>query len=138
MQDPSVVYFVRQGRKGPVKIGTTTRIYERLKELETGTSFRLRLLASEPGDRDRERELHRRFAPAHMRGEWFWPTPELVDYIRSIGGNMENGVILPLWSPPKFKAEDMPQPEGTPEEIDARVKNGARMVLAALLGKDKK
>ena len=36
------------------------------------------------GGREAEWVLHRRFAHARIRGEWFRPVPELFEYIASI------------------------------------------------------
>jgi hypothetical protein len=41
----------------------------------------LTLLHFEPGTLDRERELYRRFSALRVRGEWFRPAPELVEFI---------------------------------------------------------
>lgn len=138
----SVVYFVRQGNRGPVKIGTTTRLYARMDELRTANSFQLVLLAHEPGDRAHEAALHRRFAGSRGRGEWFWATPELCDYIRNIGGTIDGIGPPPTYRKPKrwedIPPDDAPEPDCKRGELSPRVVAGMRGVLDALLEKDRK
>lgn len=77
------VYFIGDG-EGRVKIGYTAgSAAERMKDLQTGSPQRLRLLATQPGSMRDERALHRRFAHARIRqdGEWFRATPGLRRHI---------------------------------------------------------
>lgn len=75
-----IVYLVQAGDSGPIKIGHTLaeRLDQRLGELQTGSPQRLRLLATLPGGKSREAELHRKFQSNRISGEWFKPTPELL------------------------------------------------------------
>jgi len=68
---PSVVYYVIFGDR--VKIGTTSELTNRLANLPYDE-----LLAVEPGGRELERQRHNEWATAHIRGEWFHATPELL------------------------------------------------------------
>lgn len=83
MHTESVVYFVQAGPDGPIKIGITTSLDSRLRALQTGSPRRLTLLHTEPGGRDRELALHRRWDRHRLRGdgEWFAPAPAILDYI---------------------------------------------------------
>ena len=64
-----LVYFIQSVET--VKIGISVSPKDRLKEMSVSNHADLRLLATIPGGRKRERELHRRFAQYHIRGEWF-------------------------------------------------------------------
>lgn len=75
------VYFIQAGEDGPVKIGTAEDVAARLSELQTGSPAPLQLLGYVSGGRADEQMLHRRFAALRMRGEWFSPAPELIDFI---------------------------------------------------------
>lgn len=75
-QRPQKVYFIGNGDK--VKIGISVSPQARLKDMEVSNHGELKLLATIPGGRKRERELHRRFMQYHIRGEWF----ELVTPIK--------------------------------------------------------
>lgn len=65
------VYFVQGGKY--VKIGYTQNesVDSRIRSLQTGCPFQLRLLAVYPGNEKFERRLHRMFGPWRMQGEWF-------------------------------------------------------------------
>lgn len=69
--DRGVVYFARAGYEGPVKIGFTARLDQRLADLSTTASAPLRVLAALPGTRATETEMHRRFAAHCVHREWF-------------------------------------------------------------------
>jgi hypothetical protein len=86
----SLVYFVQ--RDGLIKIGTTTNLPKRLKAIGKGSSMApgmtigpVELLATEPGDRDREYRLHSKFQKTRIHGtEWFRPSKSLLRYIEDL------------------------------------------------------
>jgi hypothetical protein len=74
-----VVYFVRNGANGPVKIGFTEgHPWKRMNELQPGNPVQLELIALAVGDRAQEHMLHLRFAVSRIRGEWFEAAPVLA------------------------------------------------------------
>ena len=81
-----VVYFVQSGDKhGPIKIGYADNGRSRVSALQTGNPDTLKVLAFiESTSPSMETELHARFAGLRLRGEWFRPEPELLDYIASL------------------------------------------------------
>jgi hypothetical protein len=83
-----VVYAI-EGAMGHVKIGTTTDLSSRVRELQTGSPVTLRVLAVCPGDRALEAALHRAYARYRVSGEWFaLPEAErqaLLDQMRGQG-----------------------------------------------------
>jgi hypothetical protein len=62
-------YFIQGTPHGPVKIGRTEDVSDRISTLQTGHHDTLRLLLVLDGDR--EAELHKRFRNDRIRGEWF-------------------------------------------------------------------
>lgn len=75
------VYFI-QDAGGEIKIGFSDRDpMVRLSAMQTGNPRELRLLASIPGTRGTEQELHARFDHVRIRGEWFRPDPFLLGFI---------------------------------------------------------
>jgi len=77
------VYFLRVG-DGPVKIGYGDDIDRRVAGIQTSHWQRVDLLAFVRGATKMEEALlHRRFAHARIRGEWFWPVQDLLDCIQS-------------------------------------------------------
>lgn len=70
------VYFIRMGRKGPVKIGTAKNVQKRVETLQTGNPSKLSIIAVLPIEgRGRaeliERWLHGKYKSERIRGEWF-------------------------------------------------------------------
>lgn len=77
----SFVYFVQPVNGGPVKIGCSKMPRARLSSLMAWSPFKLRLLATAPGDYVSEGQLHRRFEADRLHGEWFRPSPDLMELI---------------------------------------------------------
>lgn len=83
--DETRVYFV-QGELGRIKIGFSSNVESRLRDLQCSSAVPLRLLASIPGGPAVEAELHARFASARVHGEWFEPTEDLLVFIEAVRG----------------------------------------------------
>lgn len=66
-----MVYVLRDDANGRVKIGTALNPLARLRNLQTGSSTRLRLVAIMPGGRAGERALHDIWPERRLSGEWF-------------------------------------------------------------------
>lgn len=77
----SQVYFIQAGECGPVKVGFTSNLKERLDALQVGHPENLRLLGARQGGPAEEAELHRRLAAHRVRGEWFAPAPEVLSAV---------------------------------------------------------
>lgn len=72
------VYFIQAGEGGPVKIGTTHASIEvRLRGLQPGCPFELKVLRVIEGGTAAECWLHRHFLDLHIRSEWFRYSPEM-------------------------------------------------------------
>lgn len=96
-----VVYFVRAGEDGHIKIGfTASKPSERIANLQTGNPVPLILVAVVPGEPILERQLHQRFAQYRGIGEWFKPGSELVAFID--GARLAGGMAAIR------RAEDLP------------------------------
>lgn len=65
------VYFMQATHGGPVKIGWAVDPAARLAELQTGHPDTLVIRRLVKGDRKLEAQLHRHYASARLRGEWF-------------------------------------------------------------------
>lgn len=76
------VYVIgMEGDNSVVKIGFATKVDDRRSTLQTSSHRELTVLLSIKGTRDKEKELHRRFAADHIRGEWFHRTRAVEDFI---------------------------------------------------------
>ncbi len=77
-----MIYFIQDSGTLLIKIGFTDGYpANRLLALQTGNPSGLVLLKTTEGAKSDEAELHRRFADARERGEWFRPTPELFRFM---------------------------------------------------------
>lgn len=72
------VYFIRAGEGGPVKIGYCTDTDERMNNLQTAHYDTLHLIRAVPGNRAKEKWLHRHFKDLRLRGEWFTFDPSML------------------------------------------------------------
>lgn len=94
-----MIYFAQPVAGGPIKIGTTTRLTARIKELEATYGQPLAVLGTCEGDKKTESEIHRRFR--HLRfgvTEQFRPAPDLLDFIGRplfAGGDSESVAAIP-------------------------------------------
>jgi len=108
-----MIYFIRAGASGPIKIGFADDPAQRLVALQNSHWENLTLLRVIDGPKDLEKRYHETFKSGHIRSEWFkfdarmltidsdiseWPrhcsnpfgarqrNPALVDAIASAGG----------------------------------------------------
>lgn len=80
----SVVYFLRDLQSGCIKIGNTTDLRSRLGKLDCGSPTPHELLIWVHGDRATEMSLHRLFAYARVRHEWYQPDAGLLFLIAEL------------------------------------------------------
>lgn len=74
------IYFIGD-EHGRVKIGHALDMQKRLSGLQTSCADNLSILRLIDGGEPTERWLHRRFAEAHIRGEWFRFLPEMLSIL---------------------------------------------------------
>lgn len=72
-------YFIQRHDGGPIKIGKSRDIRNRLSSLQGGTPELLVCIAYIEGDV--EDELHEKFHEVRVCGEWFAPAPVLMEFI---------------------------------------------------------
>lgn len=77
------IYFLRAKATGLIKIGRSENVSRRVAKLQTGSSEPLELIGSirDSSGGLLETAIHRDFAAARVRGEWFAPDPALLDFI---------------------------------------------------------
>lgn len=79
-----MIYFIQQGKTGPIKIGYSNNVNERIKSLQSASPEKLVLLGYINGTRKQEQLIHRFFHKYQMEGEWFTPAPRVLNYIFSL------------------------------------------------------
>lgn len=77
LEDDKKVYVIGCLDKGYCKIGISTYPEQRLKEIQTGCPFKVEVLKVFKGDRNTEKELHKKYKQYHSYGEWFFIKGEL-------------------------------------------------------------
>lgn len=78
------IYFLQGLETGLIKIGlSTSDVEERIKAIRAMSPDQLRLLRVLPGGHSMEAFFHQTFKQARQHGEWFKPTPELLEFIDS-------------------------------------------------------
>jgi len=81
-----IVYFIQSGKDGPIKIGITRfSVSDRIATMQTGNPYKLRLIGVIKGNLEKESEIQRRFRKDRIRGEWFRPSIELMNYLKNKG-----------------------------------------------------
>ena len=66
---------------GPIKIGISIKPKKRLQACQTGSPVKLRLIALIEGNV--ENKLHGKFSKDHIHGEWYKPSKELIEFIKT-------------------------------------------------------
>lgn len=80
----SFVYFIQAGESPTIKIGFCKGDpSRRLRQLQTSSPARLRLLLAVSGGQRKEQALHRQFAGLRINGEWFRADQALLDFIET-------------------------------------------------------
>lgn len=86
-RDLFLVYFARPvGMRGPIKIGISQNPYARCKNGESWSPFPLEIFGTVPGRWLDEQFLHECLAEHHSHGEWFHPSPFVIEAVQSVLG----------------------------------------------------
>ncbi len=81
-----IVYFIQtitELKNNPIKIGTTKNLHKRLGKFNTDSPFELKVLGVIEGGTKKETELHILFDHLRIKGEWFRPENELINWIEN-------------------------------------------------------
>ena len=90
------VYFFQAGNEGPIKIGYSLEPEKRLENLQGAVWCKLRsigFVTTGSMGKELEKALHSKFNHLRIRGEWFWPTIELTDFITEFIANFRKVVF---------------------------------------------
>ena len=78
-----MIYFIQPEAGGPVKIGYASNLRNRASNIQTGTWIPLVVRCVMEGDIAVEKMIHAKFAELRIRGEWFAPEKQLLDFIKT-------------------------------------------------------
>jgi hypothetical protein len=94
--DSGTVYAIQaEVEASPVKIGYSNDwgLSERLKSLQTGNPYKLRIIASAMGYPSHERRCHSILKAHRLTGEWFRWTPEVAAFVQALAtGGVERAI----------------------------------------------
>lgn len=80
---PKYVYVIGAPGSATVKIGITTSVADRLRQIQSMSPVELEVLWARPGSQELERSLHRHFADHRSHGEWFTFDDDAVDLVKN-------------------------------------------------------
>lgn len=75
------VYIIQSGITKHIKIGHSINVTQRVKSLKTSSPERLLLLGVVKDKALTERDIHKEFSDDRVKGEWFNPSPRLLEWI---------------------------------------------------------
>lgn len=81
------VYFVQGECGGPIKIGHSQNVAQRMKELQTGYPDILKLIGMIPGNVALETKIHQELEGYRTKGEWFKPLPPVLNRMKELLSN---------------------------------------------------
>ncbi len=84
LREQAFVYVASRSRDGAIKIGWTSDLVRRMRELPKGIKDAVCLLAAFPGGKPDELRLHARFAAYRIDGEWFRASKEITAWVESM------------------------------------------------------
>lgn len=104
----SVVYYLRRPSDEAIKIGVSSQLANRIRNLAKLEGEDLELLAYEQGSYDVENDRHRLYGQYALGGEWFRPGEKLLAHI----GRLREDGLLPLdpWHLLYYPGEWFPSP----------------------------
>jgi len=91
-----MIYFIRQNEA--VKIGVTEDIQQRVSQIQVGTPYEVSVMLLIEGSYEKEAELHKTFNDFKIRGEWYWLSEEIKEYVAMMYENdlrYEHGLLDP-------------------------------------------
>lgn len=77
-----MIYVLDNGMH--LKIGFTTNLEQRVKQLQTGSSTELKVVCVKHGDVALEQQLHSSLAKYKVQGEWFEKSPEVLEVLTNL------------------------------------------------------
>lgn len=78
------VYFVINDKNKICKIGFSLDPQKRLKQIQTGCPYPLRLYRQIEGTYELEKQLHKKFQQYKTNGEWFYIKDRLFEYLKGL------------------------------------------------------
>lgn len=87
-EDNGYVYFIGNLQNKVVKIGFSKKPNKRLKQLQTGSPLKLKVIYKTKGSKLKEADLQKKFSKQRTQGEWFSISGELKETLLDLGVNL--------------------------------------------------
>jgi hypothetical protein len=131
-----MVYFIQGETTRLVKIGKADDIVHRLRTLQSGSPDNLTVLAVLLGE-ENDKVYFPNFASSHHHGEWFSPTPDLLEFIGNVPESIYSGLHVQIKNlnlggsllPPPVGSCARPWPELKVPACDRRAVKMAQKVV---------
>jgi Meiotically Up-regulated Gene 113 (MUG113) protein len=81
LQVVEMVYFIQVKNGGPIKVGHATNPEKRFQAVQGCNHEELELITVVTGGCSLEHKIHQDLKKYNLRGEWFHPTKEVIDYM---------------------------------------------------------
>ena len=105
-----MIYFIQPEGESTVKIGYTKNIKNRIAELQTSNARELKVLLLLPGRLEEEEKYHVMFSDDKVRGEWFYLSTEIKDFIKSMYNNdlrYDEGLLISSEDNPEWHTRNL-------------------------------
>ena len=84
----NMIYVIKS--LNAIKIGSSTDIRARLRQLRTGNPFGMTVIGVIPGGHDKELAIHKALQQYNIDGEWFQDCKQVRDKIKQLMPDMED------------------------------------------------
>ena len=91
-----MIYFIRGKESGNIKIGFSNMPKKRKTNLQTAHYEELEFIGFMNGSREDEARIHEMFTKFRIRGEWYRPAPDLIDFVTKSASKSETNRISSL------------------------------------------
>jgi len=81
---PEFIYFMQAGKGGPIKIGKTHNLEQRLASIQVGNPLEVKVLFACSMKIICEDDLHKMFREYKLNGEWFIPHGNILKKIKEL------------------------------------------------------
>ena len=77
-----MIYFIRGKESGNIKIGFSIHPDKRKANLQTAHYEELEFIGIMDGSLEDEANIKKKFSQFNIRGEWFYPSQEIIDFAK--------------------------------------------------------
>ena|SRR3990167_1609118 len=93
VENCTTIYCIQMGANGPIKIGRTKDVDGRVNGLQTGNPYQLIPIAEVMLPAEVELQLHAYLDEYRMQGEWFTPSPEVLEIVDLVKKSDLNAIL---------------------------------------------